>query len=318
MPFENLLVNSRIGVGILYSVRSFMALFFKSNTRFDVIVTSSHFPSDVLSAILLHIRNSKSRIVVYHHGISISPTNGLIMRTISTAYNYLGTLLATRFGDIIFVINKPTKDFLLCIGAKGQKIVLTRNGVEIPDDSSLTKEKSSDACFLGWLDKRKGVYDLLKVWKNVCEKRNNAKLAIIGSGPEKEQVSKIIVEMKLENNVILTGFLTGDKKYGSIQSSRVFIFPSHIESWGIAIAEAMACGLPVVAFDLPVYKEVFEGKIVTVPLGDTNEMARQVIFLLNPEIAQTMGEANKNFIKRYDWNLVSQKELSKILDLPMK
>lgn len=314
VPFENLLLKSKIGIGLLYSLRSFMTLFVKSKRQFDAIVTSSHYPSDVFSTFLLHLKNPKSKIIVYHHGISIPPTHGFILRTLSTAYNYLGTLLTARFGDLILVVNKNTKDFLLYFGVKNQKIVLTSNGVEIPNNCSLPKEKSLDACFLGWLDRRKGIYDLIKVWKKVCEKRPNSRVTIIGIGPEKERAKNFIVEMGLKNNITLPGFLSGYEKYTLLKNSKLFVFPSYIESWGIAVAEAMACGLPVVAYDLPIYREVFEDKLVTAPIGDVNAMSSLVLFLLeNPDVGKKIGQVGEEFVRRYKWDTVIAKELSAIV-----
>jgi glycosyltransferase involved in cell wall biosynthesis len=317
IPFEGFLVKRSLGVGILYILRPLGALFVKFNRRFDVIVASSHYPPDVLSALFLHLRNPKSKIVIYCHGISIPPEHGPILRVFSIIYNYFGTLLMTKFSDLIFVINRPTKDFLLHFGAKDTKIVLTCNGIDIHDTKPSVKEKSLDACFLGRLVKSKGVYDLVKVWKKVCERRNSAKLAIIGDGPEKGRTNELVVKMGLENNVTLLGPVLGDEKYRILGTSKVFVFPSYLESWGIAIAEAMACGLPVVAYNLPVYKEVFEDKLVTVPVGDVDAMAKQVIYLLeNPEIARKIGEANREFVKKkYDWKTVAEKELSAISNL---
>jgi glycosyltransferase involved in cell wall biosynthesis len=316
VPFENFLVKSILGVGVLYTLRPFVAIFTRLKGRFDVIVTSSHYPSDVLSAFFLHLRNPKSKIVVYFHGISVPSKHGIFLRSLSTVFNYFGTLLTKKFGDLIFVINKPTKNFLLCLGVKDEKIVLTWNGVRMPVINLPLGIKSFDACFLGRFTKSKGVFDLVQIWKKVGETKNRAKLVIIGDGPERQHANELVLKEGLKNNLTLPGFLSGERKYELLQSSRVFVFPSYQESWGIAVAEAMVCGLPVVAYSLPVYKEVFEDKLVTVPLGDVDSMAKQVIFLLeNPEVARKIGEEGREFVKKYDWNHVAEQELSAIIDL---
>jgi len=70
------------------------------------------------------------------------------------------------------------------------------------------------------------------------------------------------------------------------------------------------------AYNLPIYKEVFDDKLMTVPLGDIDAMAKQVIYLLeNPEVARKMGEANREFVKKYDWKTVAEKELFAIINL---
>jgi len=300
---------------ILYILRIWRASLFDVGDQFDVILASSHYPHDVIPALLFRLRNPKSKLVVYLHGISI-PTDNWLKSLISTIYNILGLLASARFAHLIFVINTPTREYLLRLGIESRRIVTTINGIETEETADLRREKIFDACFLGRLVKSKGVSDLLSIWKAVYSKRPNARLAILGDGPERERLKKLIFETGLTANITLLGFVFGDEKYTLLKSSKVFVFPSYLESWGIAVAEAMACGLPVVAYNLPIYKGIFEDKLVTVPLGDIDAMAKQVIFLLeNIELARKIGAANRDFIKKYDWDTVAERELKEIINL---
>jgi len=310
-PLENH-ADGTVKVIILYIMRIWRTLFFDIKDQFEVIVASSHYPHDVIPALFLHLRNPQSKLVVYLHGISI-PADKILRSLISTVYNILGLLLSVRFAHLIFAINTPTKECLHRLGIESKRVVVTTNGVEIKEYVSSRREKIFDACFLGRLVKSKGVFDLLSIWKAVCSKRPNARLVILGDGPEKGRVNRLVVKMGLVNNVTLLGFISGDEKYGTLGSSNVFVFPSYLESWGISVAEAMACGLPVVAYYLPVYKEVFEDNLITVPVGDIDAMAKTVIFFLeDPDVARKMGEASREFVKRYDWSIVAERELSEI------
>ena len=309
-------VSIIIGIAICYIVRILKTCMVCSGKQFDIVIASSHFPPDILPVLFHWIKNSKSKIVVYLHGILIPPEHGTLLRTLSIMYNYLGMLLAARFADLIFVINKRTRDHLLRLGVEGRKLIVTSNGVDLHNLGMMNEEKSFDACFLGRLNKSKGVYDLVEVWNTVCEGKKNVKLAIIGVGPERGRISELAIKMGLESNIALLGFVSRDKKYEILQNSKIFVFPSYLESWGIAIAEAMACSLPVVAYDLPVYKEVFDDKLITVFVGDIDAMAKQVISLIRKtKVARKIGEEGREFIKRYDWGVVAERELSEIIAL---
>jgi glycosyltransferase involved in cell wall biosynthesis len=252
---------------------------------------------------------------VYLHGISI-PADNILRSMISIAYNIFGLLFCIKYAHLIFVVNSSTRRYLLHQGVESERVVVTMNGVETKEIVNLKEKKIFDACFMGRLVKSKGVYDLLSIWKTVCSKRPNAKLAILGDGPERERLEKLIFETGLMTNITLFGFVTGDKKYRVLKSSKIFIFPSYLESWGISIAEAMACGLPVIAYNLSIYKEAFDNKIITVCLGDVEGMAKHVIYLLeNPEIAIKIGETNREFVKKYDWKTIAEKELDVISNL---
>jgi glycosyltransferase involved in cell wall biosynthesis len=73
----------------------------------------------------------------------------------------------------------------------------------------------------------------------------------------------------------------------------------------------MACGLPVVAYDLPVYHEIFKHGLVTVPLKDFKHFSEEVISLLeNDERRQLLGDEGRNQATLYDWNNVAAREFS--------
>ena len=119
-----------------------------------------------------------------------------------------------------------------------------------------------------------------------------------------------IKEENLDLNVFMLS-LIGKDALGIVKSSKVFVFPSHEEGWGIAICEAMACGLPVVAYDLPVYREIFKQGIATVPLKDFKRFSEEVINLLeNYEERLILGKKARSQATLYDWDSVAARELS--------
>jgi glycosyltransferase involved in cell wall biosynthesis len=56
---------------------------------------------------------------------------------------------------------------------------------------------------------------------------------------------RLVENLGLRDRVTWTGMLTGDQKWGAFRASDAFILPSHQENFGIAVAEALACGVPV-------------------------------------------------------------------------
>jgi glycosyltransferase involved in cell wall biosynthesis len=307
-------VSIFFAIAVCYIVRILRALMRQPKEQFDVIVSSSHYPPDLIPVLFFHFRNPNAKIIAYLHGFFPEiPHRKVFLRIPSLLYNYLGFLMMRRIADIIFVFNRHTYNLLIHTGFDYKKVFLTSNGVDVATLNIVNDKKLFDACFLGRLVENKGIPDLVKVWKLVCRSRKDAKLAVIGSGPQEKLLDELATRENLKNNIILFGFVPEGRKYEVLQNSKVFVFPSYLEGWGIAVAEAMVCGLPVVAYNLPIYKEVFDDKLITVPLGDVEEMARKVIYLLeNPEIARKIGEEGREFVKRYDWSVVAERELSVI------
>ncbi len=219
-----------------------------------------------------------------------------------------------RWADQVLVLNKMDKEYLVYNkGVNESKVSVVNGGVDYNHINSLkTDVKLYDGVFLGRFHPQKGIFDLIRIWKLICEKKPNAKLCIIGSGSESmtEKITAVITENNLSKNVILVGSKTGDEKFLLLKSSTIFLCPSHYESFAIVIAEAMACGLPVVAYDLPIYKDLYGENISKAPLGDLNQFADAVMnFLINDELRRIFGLAGQKFIERYDWDKVAKHEI---------
>ena len=75
---------------------------------------------------------------------------------------------------------------------------------------------------------------------------------IVGNGPEKDNLEKLVVKLGLNSNVQFIDFIENDSGlYSLIKSSKVFVLPSTREGFGIVAIEAAACGIPVVTIDHP-------------------------------------------------------------------
>lgn len=96
---------------------------------------------------------------------------------------------------------------------------------------------------------------LIEVFKEIKERRNNAKLLLVGSGPLEDEIKKQIHEMNLDGSVVILGNRKDmDKIY---QAMDVFVFPSLFEGLGIVAIEAQAAGIPVICSEgLPPETEV--------------------------------------------------------------
>ncbi|MBO1223364.1 MAG: glycosyltransferase [Candidatus Scalindua sediminis] len=103
--------------------------------------------------------------------------------------------------------------------------------------------------FLGRLSEEKAIPFLIDVWERTFQKIPEACLVIAGAsnrGYEKE-IAKRVVNLTYPDSVLLPGVVTGDLKLALLQQSRCLLLPSHFESFGNVVLEALISGTPVIA-----------------------------------------------------------------------
>jgi len=184
--------------------------------------------------------------------------------------------------------------------------------------SSAEAGKTNEAVFVGRHVTEKGILDVFKVWELVTKEIPDAHLLTIGSFEtvDKEKVVGFIEELGIGDRVRLAGVVEEREKFLLMKSSKLCLFPSYIEGWGLVPQEALACGLPVIVYDLPVYKENIApcGAVFMAPIGDVEGLARLVLELLASQRYVDFENIGPEFVKRFGWDEVAQREFGILKD----
>ena len=110
--------------------------------------------------------------------------------------------------------------------------------------------------------------------------------------------------------------MTEERKWELLRESQIFVFPSGEEGWGIAIAEAMCAGLPCVTYDLPVYRDLFTGGRVAVPVGDVAALGATCAALLSdPDRLGRLADEAVVLSKEFTWDKASDAVLEAALSV---
>jgi glycosyltransferase involved in cell wall biosynthesis len=140
------------------------------------------------------------------------------------------------------------------------------------------------AVFVGRLSPEKGLADLIAAWKQVQAELPNAQLIIVGSGPQEEHLRGISLD---QPSIQWAGATSQPQRY--LRAADLFILPSHEEGISIALLEAMAAAVPVVATDIPGNRALIEsgrhGLLVTA--GRPDLLAKSILLQLQ---ARTIAE----------------------------
>lgn len=134
--------------------------------------------------------------------------------------------------------------------------------------------------FLGRIHPKKGCDILIEAFARICSQQPN--LNLIMAGPDHtDWINQLRVKAKgygIADRITWTGMLSGDLKWGAIHCASAFILPSHQENFGIAVVEALACGVPVLISDkVDIWKEIQTGDAALV-MQDNIESATETLF----------------------------------------
>jgi glycosyltransferase involved in cell wall biosynthesis len=150
---------------------------------------------------------------------------------------------------------------------------------------------------MGRLARQKRQDVLIPMMSRILERWPEARLLIIGEGPERSVLEEQVRAAGLTDKILLLGTRSDVELLLAI--SDVFVFPSRSEGYGLALAEALAAGKPSVVANLPVLAELIEeGETGFLVEPTPDALAGAVLEILNdPERARAMAAAARRFAK---------------------
>lgn len=285
---------------------------------YDVIIAPNYLPQNIIPTIFYKRKNSK--LVVYFHTVqpalrtSYLDSLNFLQRYISLINWNLCFFLSKKKFNLIFVVNNITRDYFIGKGFQPNRVIEVNNAIPYNKIVNIKQEKKEyEAIYLSRLTKRKGILDLVDIWNILIKTKPSAKICVVGDGDDKNEFIKKIKKNNLEKNIILTGGVSDDEKFCLMKRSKLFLFPSYYEAKPIVLIEALACELPVVAYDLSIYKENYNGYIFTVEMGNIEMMAKKTNEILeNMQDYESLIKESKEFVSQFDWEIVAKKGLSDI------
>jgi phosphatidylinositol alpha-mannosyltransferase len=156
------------------------------------------------------------------------------------------------------------------------------------------------------LDAQKGFPIGLAAFSKVLAEFPDAILVVVGEGKDRETLTLLTEPARAR--VEMRGAVPNEQVPSYLAAGEVFVSPAvGQESFGIALVEAMAAGLPVVATDIPGFREVVSDGVegLLVPPRDPEALAAGLIEVLKePELAARLGEAGRERARTFDWPIV--------------
>ena len=192
------------------------------------------------------------------------------------------------------------------------KIFIVPNGVSLKYIEKIKpiKEYNDPTIFyVGLLNRRKGVHDLIQSMPLVKNKVQNVKLYIGGTGPYINKLKQLVTALDLEKDVIFLGFITDEEKFAYMKAIDIFVLPSYWESFPIVLLEAMASGKPIITTDIAGNPFAVTDRVngYLVKPGDWQQLAEKLIYMFNNKtLISKMGEESKKRSLDFDWIAIAQ------------
>ncbi|MFP4170067.1 MAG: glycosyltransferase family 4 protein [Methanomassiliicoccales archaeon] len=217
--------------------------------------------------------------------------------------SHLNDLLQSRFlkgFDRVVCVSDFVRQDLRSRGFPDHLLSTVPNGVDSPRE--VPDGEEDFLLFLGRLVSLKGLHILIESMRLV-----DSRLIIAGSGPEERRLGRLVVKHGLEDRVELKGRVSEEEKERLLSSCKMFVLPSLSEAYGIAAAEAMAYGKPVVASSVGGLPEVVGDAGVLVPPRDPGSLARAIRELQDdPDLRHRLGRRARERAMLYSWERVAK------------
>jgi len=199
--------------------------------------------------------------------------------------------------NMFIVLTSFARELFIANGLQEEKIFIKPNFI-IPDPGP-GEHKGNFALFAGRLSDEKGIISLIEAWKGI----EDFQLRIVGDGPLYEMAAEIIRKHNLAN-IKLMGGIPRQEVIDLMQTASFLVFPSiWYEGFPVTLAEAFACGLPVLGSSIGAVKEIIDDDKTGLLFrpGDVQDLQRAIQWVLtNPVKMEQMGKrAREKYLNEY-------------------
>jgi len=284
----------------------------KRVSKYDLVHITAVWNFPVLVASLSCLIKNKPFIISPRGTINYEAINLRSKYLKRLYYNMLAKHYIKRASALHFT-SQDEKDNVIKSLRLNNKFFIVPNGLDLSKFKKLPlkgafKEKFPSLngkryiLFLGRINLKKGIDILLESFKDVLGVYNDIYLVIVGSSDDNylNILKKMIANMKIEDKVIFTGFLSGDEKLAAYVDAEFFVLPSRSENFGMSVIEAMACGLPVLVSDkVGISKEISINASGIVFENEINKLTKAISNLFEDKAKkETLSKNGKKLVER--------------------
>ena len=197
----------------------------------------------------------------------------------------------------------------LCIGTP---VAVIPNGVDMPSALTHLQVRERVFLFLSRIHPKKGLPDLVTAWALVRQPGWRVVIAGPDEAGHLEEIRSQIEALGLGSDFEFTGLVTGDRKEALFAEADVFVLPTYSENFGIAVAEALARGVPVITTTGAPWEDIETWRCGWWVQPGVDGVARALVAAMNTsrEELSEMGLRGVQLVKeKYSWDQIGRDAL---------
>lgn len=307
---------------IIYAIGTFLkGVWIVKKEKIDIIHSNDFAPS--LAGSMISLFTAKPNILVIHDIFSLEKNfwkEWVKQKNISKLKRWLGPIFEKTIITLkcvaIHTVSDASKDDLIKFGAK-KPIYVIPNAIEI-NEFKKSKTTQYQFIYIGRLIFYKNLEVVIKAIKIVKNSYPKILLIIVGSGPHKEDLERLVKELDLHDNIKFKGHLSNEEKDTWLSSSQAMVYPSLVEGFGMVVLEAFAFGKPVLVPKIRPLSDLISNQITGLVISPHDENAWAIAMeqiIKDPEMAKKMGLAGREVLeKKYTVKIMLEKILKMYAD----
>ena len=266
------------------------------------------------SMLLKFARLRQSRTVLNIHGIPQLEEIADQWHVPVSAFDWINRLSYYNSADRIVVNSEfMRKNVIIWYRLSCDKVVVIPNGVDLKmftkKNDRIMLEGDPSVLYIGHFSRLKGVDVLIRAIAKVKSELPNIKLHLVGRGNE-HYLALLAKKEGIEKNVIFHGWVRQSLATNYYKSADICVFPSRHEGFGIVILEAMASGTPVIASDIPSFREIIsdgiDGRLFK--LEDAESLSKELVDLYqDPKLRRELSRHASDKVMMYSWEKIADK-----------
>jgi len=273
--------------------------YLKNHRKFDMVID---YTNKIPYLTPLYVRRKKSLAIAHHVFGKIWEKE---LGFWGKFFEFLEKMVYKLYRKKNFItVSKSTRDELMEIGVRPEKIKIIYSGLSCPVKSG-PKSENPLIIYLGRLKKYKRIDWILEAAPKIIDSFPEARFVIIGTGDDEQRLKTLAQKLRLNSFFTFTGFIPENPKLTYLRKAWLHIQPSIKEGWGFTVIEAAACGTPTIATDAPGLREtVVNNKTGWLFKENSQHNLEKIIIeaLSDYKKRNVLGENAKVYARKFSWD----------------